>query len=137
MAKRIQLSRKKGYRKPEGAIIVDRRSQWGNKHPVGRMCPLCRIVHEQQAAVAEYRRDLNDAKYADPAKFEAWIAPLRGHDPACWCPLPNPGEPDLCHAAVLLEFLRIDALTARLAGRRPVEFDAGDYGAPALDEGPD
>lgn len=28
--KRIQLSRKKGWRIPEGAVIVDRRSRWGN-----------------------------------------------------------------------------------------------------------
>lgn len=28
---------------------------------------------------------------------------LRGHNLACWCPLPKPGEPDHCHAAMLLE----------------------------------
>jgi hypothetical protein len=27
-----------------------------------------------------------------------WLAPLRGHDLACWCPLDQP-----CHADVLLE----------------------------------
>ncbi|MDI5965791.1 DUF4326 domain-containing protein [Streptantibioticus silvisoli] len=27
---------------------------------------------------------------------------LRGKDLACTCPLPEPGEPDHCHAAVLL-----------------------------------
>jgi hypothetical protein len=27
---------------------------------------------------------------------------LAGWDLACWCPLPEPGEPDHCHAAVLL-----------------------------------
>jgi len=27
---------------------------------------------------------------------------LAGRDLACWCSLPAPGEPDLCHAAVLL-----------------------------------
>jgi hypothetical protein len=30
-------------------------------------------------------------------------SPLRGHNLACWCPLPEPGQPDHCHAAVLLE----------------------------------
>lgn len=30
---------------------------------------------------------------------------LRNHNLACWCPLPEPGQPDLCHAAVLLEIL--------------------------------
>jgi hypothetical protein len=28
---------------------------------------------------------------------------LRGHNLACFCPLPAPGQPDHCHAAVLLE----------------------------------
>lgn len=28
---------------------------------------------------------------------------LRGKNLACWCKLPKPGEPDICHAAVLLE----------------------------------
>lgn len=27
---------------------------------------------------------------------------LAGRDLGCWCPLPAPGQPDLCHAAVLL-----------------------------------
>jgi len=29
-------------------------------------------------------------------------AALAGRNLACWCPLPKPGEPDFCHAAVLL-----------------------------------
>lgn len=28
---------------------------------------------------------------------------LRGKNLACWCKLPAPGAPDICHAAVLLE----------------------------------
>ena len=28
---------------------------------------------------------------------------LRGKNLACWCPLPASGEPDHCHAAVLLQ----------------------------------
>lgn len=27
---------------------------------------------------------------------------LRGRNLACWCPLPAEGQPDLCHAAILL-----------------------------------
>lgn len=34
--KRIQLSRKKGWRKPEGAVIVARPSKWGNWYKVER-----------------------------------------------------------------------------------------------------
>ena len=31
---------------------------------------------------------------------------LAGKSLACWCPLPAEGQPDLCHAAVLLEVAR-------------------------------
>ena len=64
MPERIQLSRKKGWRKPENTVVVARPSKWGN--------------------------------LPDPAE-------LAGKNLACWCPLPAPGEPDICHAAVLLE----------------------------------
>ena len=30
---------------------------------------------------------------------------LGGRDLACWCRLPEPGEPDHCHAANLLELV--------------------------------
>ncbi|HEX5568070.1 MAG TPA: DUF4326 domain-containing protein, partial [Streptomyces sp.] len=36
-------------------------------------------------------------------------AELRGRDLMCWCPLPAPGEPDHCHAAVLLELANAPA----------------------------
>lgn len=35
MPRRIQLSRRKGWRKPEGAIVVARPSKWGNPYRVG------------------------------------------------------------------------------------------------------
>jgi len=41
---------------------------------------------------------------------------LQGKNLACWCPLPRAGEPDICHAAVLLEFVR----GTPKAGERPV-----------------
>lgn len=39
-----------------------------------------------------------------PAEYERWIAPLLGHDLACWCPLEDAsGNRVPCHADVLLE----------------------------------
>ena len=35
---------------------------------------------------------------------------LAGLDLACWCPLPAPGEPYICHAAVLLAIANDDDL---------------------------
>lgn len=34
---------------------------------------------------------------------------LAGKDLACWCPLPAEGDPDLCHAAMLLRLVSISA----------------------------
>jgi hypothetical protein len=35
MPQRIQLSRRKGWRKPEAAVVVSRPSKWGNPYRVG------------------------------------------------------------------------------------------------------
>lgn len=35
MPERIQLSRKKGWRKPENTVVVSRPSKWGNPFPLG------------------------------------------------------------------------------------------------------
>jgi Domain of unknown function (DUF4326) len=38
---------------------------------------------------------------------------LRGKNLACWCPLPGHGEPDICHAALLLELANRSRATAK------------------------
>lgn len=43
MPERLQLSRRKGYRKPEGAIVVARPSHWGNPFRVGTRSALARV----------------------------------------------------------------------------------------------
>lgn len=88
LPRRLQLSRKKGFRLPAGAIVVSRPTKWGNPHKPGKLT--------RAQAVASYRRDLNSGKLrvdAADARSE-----LRGHDLACWCPLDGP-----CHADVLLK----------------------------------
>jgi hypothetical protein len=101
--KRIRLSRRKGYRKPEGAISVARPSKWGNRHRVGPTQGLCgSYCIDRQRAVDLYREDLEIALgfgggTISPQVVED-LAELRGHDLACWCPLDQP-----CHADVLLE----------------------------------
>jgi hypothetical protein len=80
--RRIQLRRIRGWRKPAGAIVVSRRTRWGNPFPV--------IGTDRAAAVERYRRWLPTSGLD--------LAPLRRHDLACWCPLDQP-----CHADVLLE----------------------------------
>lgn len=88
--KRIQRSRTKGWRMPEGAIYVGRPTRWGNPFEVA----------------AEYDRAVMfDTKYRfyylEHPDGEARFLPvlmLAGHDLACWCPLDQP-----CHADVLLK----------------------------------
>ncbi len=81
--RRIQLSRRKGWRKPTGTIVVSRPTRWGNPFPV--------IDGDRAAAVEQYRRWLPTSGLD--------LTPLRGKDLACWCPLDA-----RCHADVLLEW---------------------------------
>lgn len=99
--KRIQLSRRKGWRKPEGCIVVSRPSKWGNPFTVAdyreSADSLPNADDEREWLVDNHRwwlRHTQEGKrIADAARIE-----LRGHDLACWC---KPGTP--CHADVLLE----------------------------------
>ncbi|MFA4050644.1 DUF4326 domain-containing protein [Mycobacteroides chelonae] len=43
MPERIQLHRTKGWRKPEGAIVVSRPSRWGNPFRIGSPSGLARV----------------------------------------------------------------------------------------------
>lgn len=110
MPRRIQLSRKKGWRKPEGAIVVSRPTKLGNlwrvvpvrpsgpfdvEHDVyGFVGQSTGIEGARAIAVRRYRDEILAVLRDEPQRLEG----LRGHDLACWCPLDQP-----CHADVLLE----------------------------------
>jgi len=121
--RRIQLRRTKGWRKPAGAVVVARPSRWGNPYRVGDVVrimggvvaplvckgglpddPAMRARNEYlyvlvpAQAVRYFRQFLAEFQYEHEDQFGTWLAPLRGHDLACWCPLDQP-----CHADVLLE----------------------------------
>lgn len=95
---RVQLSRRPGWRKPDNTVVVARPTVWGNPFPIGKL--------GREEALRRFR-----AMLQDPHEMAAWLYPsvrqikakLRGKNLACWCPPPEPGEPDLCHAAILLE----------------------------------
>jgi hypothetical protein len=88
MPHRVQLSRRKGSRKPAGAVVVARPTRWGNPHD-------WRVLGAAEA-VRRYRADLEAGRLristADVRRE------LAGRDLCCWC---KPGAP--CHADVLLE----------------------------------
>ena len=97
--KRIQRKRTKGWRMPEGAIYVGRPSRWGNRwrpdDDLGRG-----LLWDAQTVVDLFRIDITTREDCWPETFSLadWLAPLLGHDLACWCALDQP-----CHADVLLE----------------------------------
>lgn len=118
MPERVQLRRTKGWRKPEGAIVVSRPGLYGNPFRVGTVVDVYRYsddgwvrVEVEDRAVA---RDLYREWLTTPPEIVragGWfsrehhhirtlldLGELRGRDLACWCPA---GEP--CHADVLLE----------------------------------
>jgi Domain of unknown function (DUF4326) len=72
---------------PEGAIYVGRPSRWGNPYRTFSALGNTSLYRGWVTVQARLRPDL--------------LAPLRGHDLVCWCPLD--GQP--CHADVLLEML--------------------------------
>ena len=88
--RRIQLSRRKGWRKPPNTVVVARPSKWGNPFRIGEN------GLSRADAVQQYRRLVTDP--AHQGFRERVRTELAGKNLACWCPL---GEP--CHADVLLE----------------------------------
>ena len=87
--RRIQLSRKGGWRKPPKTVVVARPTKWGNPYKATATYPV-------EQAVADYERWL----LTDPkgkAVLRAAKIELRGLNLACWC---RPGN--ICHADVLL-----------------------------------
>ena len=110
--KRIQLRRTKGWRKPEGAVVVARPSKWGNpwravrdgswqwvEDPKGDrvgslVCSTDRPGTRRKKvllAVDLFRQSIT------PERACEIRSDLAGRDLACWCPLDQP-----CHADVLL-----------------------------------
>lgn len=111
MPERIQLRRSKGWRKPEGAVVVSRPSRWGNPFKVADCIEAGFAFtedHAREVCVGAFRDWLNGNRWADgsgtaaDARRDAYLASipaLRGKDLACWCRLDS-----CCHADVLLEF---------------------------------
>jgi hypothetical protein len=103
MAERIQLRRTKGWRKPDGVVVVARPARWGNPWRVGSttwtILPggiINREPHEPltaEQAVESYRNSV----LADPDQVAAIRRELEGRDLACWCRVGDP-----CHGDFLL-----------------------------------
>lgn len=127
---RIQRRRTKGWRAPAGAVYVGRGSRWGNPCTQVRMPALDGSEWEHEGRLGKVSGERHAFVHPDKtvtwhlvqdatreqavAMYRDWLAQrsdlaeqarreLAGRDLMCWCPLPEPGQPDHCHAAVLLE----------------------------------
>jgi hypothetical protein len=121
MPRRIQLSRKKGWRKPEGAVVVSRPGKFGNpfevtKGSVGwyiyeprsrqqfdKPDSLTTRAEAQEFAVNLYAAWLKgNVPAAELEPRRQWIldnlGALAGKDLCCWC-----ADGMACHADVLLK----------------------------------
>ena len=83
---------------PEGAVYVGRPSRWGNRwrmdEPLGR-----ELLWDAATVVDLFRSDITHREGIWAMwSLASYLAPLRGRDLACWCPLDQP-----CHADVLLD----------------------------------
>lgn len=106
--KRIQLSRRKGWRKPENTVVVSRPSIWGNPYAVARSGWwdvvrgdwVCSSHATKANAAAEAVRRFEIAMRNGWHGLDSLSArrELAGKNLACWCPLDQP-----CHVDALLE----------------------------------
>ena len=117
---RIQRSRAKGWKAPDGAVYVGRPTRWGNPFPRDNEGVAIECIpmgldgedpHDRAAAAADlYRRWLTGGKVNEmiaaflpvikgkPQTLRQIQRDLGGKNLMCWCPLDQP-----CHADVLLE----------------------------------
>ncbi|OXS35414.1 DUF4326 domain-containing protein [Streptomyces sp. XY006] len=111
---RVQRRRTKGWRKPNNCVIVTRPSRFGNPFTIAGAMEWGGAETTEQArklcahAFRSWLRGNRDywmgAKAdATRERILAGLPELRGKDLACYCPHPAEGEPDHCHAAVLLQ----------------------------------
>jgi len=112
MPEPIQRFRRKGWRKPDGAVIVTRPSRFGNPFTAADVvaCGIAVPETAREAAVEMFAAWLDCGLGVPKPPQErtrvvllAHLHQLVGRDLACYCPLPEPGERDVCHRRVLME----------------------------------
>lgn len=95
MANRVR--RRRGHALPPGTKSVARPSRWGNRFVwrTADLRPDRELVADRAEAIARYAAELHGRP-----DLAAFLAPLRGLNLACYCPLE-----EACHADVLLSAL--------------------------------
>jgi len=85
---RVRLSRRAGWRKPPGAVVVARPTRWGNPFDWRRL-GRAEAVHRHRVWLL-----------AHPDLLTQIRAELAGRVLACWCPFDQP-----CHADTLTDLV--------------------------------
>ncbi len=105
MPRRVQLSRKKGFKFPPNTAKVDRSTKWGNPWRVGMtILPLAgpeqgkEIIIDQARAVRMFKTTAMAKGPAAKNLRELVRKELRGKNLGCWCAIGSP-----CHGDILLE----------------------------------
>lgn len=80
------------------AINCARPGKWGNPYPVGKEGPYGRTAPDNEGAVGLFEDMLDDPELRRAAQYPLDLAPLRGHNLACWC-----GPKEKCHVDILIE----------------------------------
>ena len=130
---RLQLSRRKGFDLQAlsldtnglPAVNVARPSVLGNPFVVGKKGTRAECVSLFIAALdglvcLTLGDGVYEASKAYPFVVKAEANRLRNRNLACWCSLPKTGQPDLCHAAVLIAWIRSDTVEAKRDALRPI-----------------
>ncbi len=95
--RRIQLSRKAGWKMPSNTVVVSRPSKWGNPWKVGDWMAGVQISRKNAVELFKELISAYSAMAID-AKTE-----LRGKNLACWCKIiDEAGNYVPCHADILL-----------------------------------
>jgi len=121
---RIHRRRAPGWRaedhttSPLGVAYVGRPTRWANPFAITRSGQH-HIVRDPDGGIVLTTTSPLSARKTATDWYRAWITGpsqkellaltpqlLHGRDLMCWCPLPEPGQPDHCHAAVLLKLAK-------------------------------
>jgi len=99
---RVQLSRKRGWRKPENTVVVSRPSIFGNPFWKGYGCRMSAAWSYQVAVEIELLVLRLGLPGIDPyfRRIAERLPELRGKNLACWCPKELPDC--YCHAGTLI-----------------------------------
>ena len=93
----VNIRKVKGKPKPKYDVLIDRRTIFGNPHPIG-YCNICKRIHDRKDCVNEYKKDFYHKINSDP-EFKRKVLELKDKILACWC------TPLLCHGNVIIEYL--------------------------------